>query len=57
MWAAFRSTGSNSIPSFPTVTRYRREQCDHELLDPDPDGADQRARKAERFIGQAETLL
>jgi hypothetical protein len=39
------------------VTRYRREQCDHELLDPDPDGADQRARKAERFIGQAETLL
>jgi len=43
--------------SFPTAMQYRREQCDYELFEPDPDDADRWARDAERFIERAETLL
>lgn len=43
--------------SFPTAMQYRREQCDYELFEPDPDDADQWAQKAEHFVRRAETLL
>jgi uncharacterized protein (UPF0332 family) len=43
--------------SFPTAMQYRREQCDYELFEPDPDDADRWAERANDFIQRAETLI
>lgn len=43
--------------SFPTAMQYRREQCDYELFEPDPDDADRWAEKANDFIKRSEAMI